>query len=1168
MCVCLKLVRTFKMEGRCEEKRTITEMLTSVSMRDFMSNMCIHLRPSKKLFMTKKSAKTARIIVILLLLLLSGDIEKNPGPNSVYPCGYCERCVNWSHLALCCDECNIWYHKSCLELATDDFRNIEANHTVWFCFKCFTPNYSDRIFNSFYISTSNQYSVLSDNYGNNMDLSMMPDDANFAPMTHSTPVRNQGRRNTPIIINSASNTSSFNKSDSKRDTNGTYNINVPRKHPNNLRFLTINCNSCLGKKAEIDNLLHSTEADIIFMSETKIDSTINPSEFLPPNYKGVIRKDRCLGGGGVMIAVKQHLVINQLDIISDAEIAWGKVSLYGYKDMYVGSFYRQPKGPVSKELGILESMNNTLHHIQNFNRNNDKTIILSGDFNASGIDWETNSVQSGASNPTVCSKILDILDEHGLSQLQKQPTRESNILDLFCSNKPGLVKHIVTIPGISDHDIIMADCSLRAYIPRKPPRKIKLYSKADWINIHNEMREFKDIFLVEAGNRSPEQNFELLKDKIEKTLNKYVPSKMVSSRYRPPWLNTEIKRACRKKQRLYNKARRSNKTCDWTKYKDHKREVTRIIRGARSKYINDILEEGLQNNDSKPFWKYIKSLRHDGIGVAPLKHQGELHSNSKDKAEILSDQFRSVFTKDDQDPFADYVPTGPSYKPIEPLKIEVIGVFKLLKRLKINKASGPDNLTCRILKELAEELAPCLTIIFNQSLELGKLPTDWRCANITPLFKKGNRDIAGNYRPVSLTSIVCKTMEHIICSHIRKHLDNLGILSPFQHGFRKGHSCESQLQLTMHHLNKLYDKNTQVDIAVLDFSKAFDVVPHRRLLRKLELYGINGNIHAWIAAFLQDRTQSVVVDGDSSNPVKVESGVPQGTLMGPLLFLLHINDLPQHVTSFVRLFADDCLLYRPIYSVDDQILLQKDLNALQEWGKTWGMKFNASKCNIMRISRKKSPLHAFYDMSGEILKEVQECKYLGINISNNLKWNTHIAAITKKAQSSLGFIRRNTHHCPAKTRELAYLSMVRPSLEYCASVWDPGTTKNKTCIENVQKRSARMVKNDYRQQSSITSMLKDLKWNTLEERRKTARLVFMFKIIKKLVAVPMNNMDLELSTTKARKKHEFILKTLQSSTEVYKQSFIVKTIKDWNNLTQQAVGSITTDAFKKAITSA
>ena len=220
--------------------------------------------------------------------------------------------------------------------------------------------------------------------------------------------------------------------------------------------------------------------------------------------------------------------------------------------------------------------------------------------------------------------------------------------------------------------------------------------------------------------------------------------------------------------------------------------------------------------------------------------------------------------------------------------------------------------------------------------------------------------LAANYRPVSLTSVSCKIFEHIICKHIRTHLDKFNILSAFQHGFRNGHSCETQLLITMYNLISNRDRNIQTDIAVLDFSKAFDTVPHDRLLGKLEFYGITGPINSWISCFLKNRIQSVLVDGVKSESVKVDSGVPQGTVLGPLLFLLYINDLPHNVSSHVSLFADDCLLYREIRDTEDQLCLQSDLDALVEWGKIWGMHFNASTCNILRVSRSTKPLTKFY----------------------------------------------------------------------------------------------------------------------------------------------------------------------------------------------------------------
>ena len=238
--------------------------------------------------------------------------------------------------------------------------------------------------------------------------------------------------------------------------------------------------------------------------------------------------------------------------------------------------------------------------------------------------------------------------------------------------------------------------------------------------------------------------------------------------------------------------------------------------------------------------------------------------------------------------------------------------------------------------------------ICTQSLCTGELPIDDSLGNVAPIFKKGSKLQAVNYRPVSLTCITCKLFEHIICKHILAHLEDHKILTDLQHGFRSGRSCETQLVTTFQDLAQMHNKKgSQIDIAVLNFSKAFDTVPHDGLFSKLKHYGIDEKIWLWIYNFLKDRKQSVVVDGKQSSLIDVVSGVPQGTVLGPLLFLLHINDLPSVVSSKVRLFADDCLIYRNIKNKEDQIALQKDLNLLENWGNTWGMRFNAAKCNIM-----------------------------------------------------------------------------------------------------------------------------------------------------------------------------------------------------------------------------
>ena len=272
------------------------------------------------------------------------------------------------------------------------------------------------------------------------------------------------------------------------------------------------------------------------------------------------------------------------------------------------------------------------------------------------------------------------------------------------------------------------------------------------------------------------------------------------------------------------------------------------------------------------------------------------------------------------------------------------GVQKLLNALNANKAGGPDKLPTRILKELCQEMAPLLAKLFQQSLDEGKLPNDWKIANILPVFKKGKRFSLNNYRPVSLMSVTCKIFEHVICHHIWEHLEQYNVLTDFQYGFRKRRSCETQLIVTLHDLVTAVNEGKQVDAFFLDFSKAFDRVPHERLLYKLN-YGIQGDLLAWIKNFLTQRTRSVTLEGVTSRSCPVTSLVPQGTVLGPLLFLLFVNDLPQGISSSIRLIADDCLLYRTINDIGDSLSLQNDLIALSKWEKDWQMAFIIEKCH-------------------------------------------------------------------------------------------------------------------------------------------------------------------------------------------------------------------------------
>jgi hypothetical protein len=332
----------------------------------------------------------------------------------------------------------------------------------------------------------------------------------------------------------------------------------------------------------------------------------------------------------------------------------------------------------------------------------------------------------------------------------------------------------------------------------------------------------------------------------------------------------------KKKARLYKRAK---KTKVWKNYRHFQKECTRQVRKAEWAYINNAIMEGLENNNPKPFWKYIKSRKQDNIGVAPLKTNGQLVNDSKGKAEILIRRFKSVFTREQNTTLPkttkhikDTIPT---------IIIRPEGVEKLLNQLNPSKASGPDGIPNRILKECSKQLTPGLASIYQKSINTGSLPSDWLNANISSIFKKGDKHAAENYRPVSLTSVPCKLLDHIVCKHMLKHLEMYKVLTSLNHGFRSGYSRETKLLATLHDFLKPHDVAIQTDVAILDFSKAFDTVPHNKLLNKLEEYGVRGSINNWLANFLKKRKMKVVIDGEESEEATVDSGVPQGTVLGP-----------------------------------------------------------------------------------------------------------------------------------------------------------------------------------------------------------------------------------------------------------------------------------------------
>jgi len=734
------------------------------------------------------------------------------------------------------------------------------------------------------------------------------------------------------------------------------------------------------------------------------------------------------------------------------------------------------------------------------------------------------------------------LKTHGLTGVE-------NILDLLFTSRPSLIKSIYPKPGVSDHSAVVADINVRAPKITKAPRTIYRWKDVDEDAFKAAVAVLQSDFEKSSPlSKSVEENWIFFKDGLCRIIDQIVPQKIARGRSRPSWLSTDILRLCRRKERSYVKAVKSGLPEDWEKFQSLQKETNKTVRNAKREH----LQEMTSTDNPRQFWRFINSSRKDSTGVQVLKTNGANITSDKEKAETFADQFSSVFTREKD---TDKVPDLPRSKipTIPDITVSKEGVTKLLQELNTSKAAGPDAVANKALKMAADNIAPILTVIFQQSLDSGELPADWKKANITPLYKKGSRADPANYRPVSLTSVSCKMLEHIIDSHLMKHIEKNHILNGNQHAFRRGLSCESQLVMTMQDLTRNYENKATTDIAVLDFSKAFDVVPHKKLIQKLDYYGVRGKVQNWIKSFLSDRLQRVVVNGETSTWHNVESGVPQGTVLGPHLFLLFINDINKNVGGTTRLFADDCLLYRTIQSSADEQLFQNDLNTLAEWARTWGMKFNPSKCNIMRVSRKRKPGLPKYTMLGVNLEVKSEITYLGVIIQNNLSWNRQTEHAAGKASRILNFIMRNFSPASKTVKEKLYSTLVRPHLEYGSIAWNPHIKKNIESLEKVQRRAARFVSGDFSRYSSVTEMLQKLGWTSLADRREGNQLTYLFKIIHGIVHIKPEVLKPKIDRPRRGNNKQYQI--ISATSNVYKQSFLPRTVRAWNDLPQFAISA-------------
>jgi len=457
-----------------------------------------------------------------------------------------------------------------------------------------------------------------------------------------------------------------------------------------------------------------------------------------------------------------------------------------------------------------------------------------------------------------------------------------------------------------------------------------------------------------------------------------------------------------------------------------------------------------------------------------------------------------------------------------------------------------------------------LTILFKASYSAGVLPADWKCANISPIFKKGSKSDVNNYRPVSLTSVPCKIMESIIRDVLVTHTENNSLITKHQHGFMTGRSCLTNLLEAFESWTRILDAGFGIDIIYLDYRKAFDTVPHSRLLAKLQGYGISGPVLKWIEAFLTGRLMRVMVNGNSSSWVEVVSGVPQGSVLGPLLFLLFVNDLPDWVKSSIKMFADDTKLWSTIRSASDGKMLQDDLNSLKNWSDKWLLKFNPEKCKVMHVGHSIPTEYTLQEDDKTFkLESVDKEKDLGIYVTNNMKAATQCKAAAQKAMNVLRTIKRHFFRIDEPTFLILYKSYVRPHLEYCVQAWSPHFRKDIACLEQVQKRATKLVSG--LKNLRYEDRLQRLKLTTLEKRRLRGDLIEAFKIMTAREKIDKHEFFESSNNAYSLRGHKYKIAVQRSRTVARSAFFSQRVVTSWNKLPDEVVNATSINMFKNRL---
>ncbi|KAL0831107.1 hypothetical protein ABMA28_001979 [Loxostege sticticalis] len=869
--------------------------------------------------------------------------------------------------------------------------------------------------------------------------------------------------------------------------------------------ISIYYQNCRGLRTKLHTLymnILTQSYDIIILTETWLHADITDNEFIDNRYR-VFRADRDLcatgrrDGGGVLIAIRRALCSGgcalaaaapPLPPVIDQLLIELKVAK---RSFYIGAVYIPPKQCHEVYLNYLNMIQNKfLDH----NTSSTTDFFIVGDFNLPNLLWISNETygQSPSNHDFNQSHIhvknfMTVLNCYQLNYLKNENGR---ILDLFITDKTDCELSSVSNPllPIDKHHppfcVSVASEVNHGYI-RLKPYLAYCYKKVNYDIIRQELAsiDWDDLF----SNKKAEEAVSLFYEKIYSIIEAHVPKRKIASSSYPTWFTPELINLFNKKNRAWIKMKKYKNQSDYNLFSIYRKQFKSLSDKCYKSYIAKV-ETSIKDN-IKYFWKYMSQRRKTSDIPSSVQYEGSIARSPEESCDLFSRFFHSVF--------------GPSYVPVDlteddlglleqntpdliihDIKVTRLQVRKALQMLDTSKGAGTDNIPGTFFKETAREIDLPLCYLYNKCLSEGTFPGIWKSARIVPIHKDGAKTNVVNYRPISILPILSKVFERLVHDAIYPHLHN-GILQE-QHGFVKRRSTITNLLIYTSDLFNALDNNTQTDCIYTDFRKAFDAVDHRILLEKIAYNGIRGNLWRWFKSYISNRTQRVVIKGSESEVTNVTSGVPQGSILGPLLFILFINDVKNcFKNSRFLLYADDLKIYRCIKGDEDHRLLQEDLGRFYHYCSLNRLQLNLNKCKTITFTKKQKISNFNYSFNGTDIARVNHIRDLGIILDDKLHLDIHIQNIIAKAFKMYGLVMRaSVEFRSALTFIHLFKSLVRPQLEYGVSIWNPLYEKYNHGIEMVQKKFLRRI--NYKCHSkrlSYVLLLKKYKLMNLRSRR-------------------------------------------------------------------------------------